>query len=188
MWWLHGVQGPVEQFNQTMLLRSPEGVSDADVVVLVQALLDRHAMLRLRVQDGPRGWSLYAQPPGAVDAHRCVQPVAALSDDVLVGARCRLDPAAGVMVSALWVGSTGELVLVIHHLAVDAVSWRILLDDLHTAWAQHRAGQVVALPVRGTSFRRWASLLGEYARRPEVVDQADVVAPDRGGTRGAPGR
>jgi non-ribosomal peptide synthase protein (TIGR01720 family) len=52
------------------------------------------------------------------------------------------------------------------------VSWRILLDDLNTAWGQHRAGQQVVLPAAGTSFRRWASVLGEYARCPEVVDQA----------------
>ena len=96
---------------------------------------------------------------------------AVLSDDALVGARSRLDPAAGVMLSALWVTSTAELVLVIHHLAVDAVSWRILVDDLNAAWGQYRGGGVVALPVRGTSFRRWASVLVEQARSGAVVDQ-----------------
>ena len=47
MWWLAGVEGAVDQFNQTMVLRAPAGVSATDVVVLVQALLDRHAMLRV---------------------------------------------------------------------------------------------------------------------------------------------
>ena len=91
-----------------------------------------------------------------------------------MGARSRLNPAAGAMLSALWVADTGQLVLIIHHLAVDGVSWRILLDDLNTAWAQHRGGQPVVLPAPGTSFARWASLLAEHARRPEVVDQADA--------------
>ncbi|WP_443677379.1 phosphopantetheine-binding protein [Mycobacterium szulgai] len=50
--WLAGVAGSVEEFNQTMLLRAPTGVSDDDVVQLVQALLDRHAMLRAQVVDG----------------------------------------------------------------------------------------------------------------------------------------
>ena len=91
-----------------------------------------------------------------------------------MAARSRLDPAAGVMLSALWVTGTGQLVLIIHHLAVDAVSWRILRDDLTTAWAQHRAGQPVALAVGGTSFRRWAALLAEHAHHPDVIDQAEV--------------
>ena len=97
-----------------------------------------------------------------------------LSDEALVAARSRLNPAAGVMLSALWVAATGQLALIVHHLAVDGVSWRILLEDLNIAWAQHRGGQPVALPAGGTSFARWASLLAEHARRPEVVDQAEA--------------
>ena len=111
--------------------------------------------------------------PGAVDAGDCLHTVDVLSDAALVDARSRLDPAAGVMLSALWVASAGQLVVIVHHLAVDAVSWRILLEDLNIAWAQHHNGQPVALPAGGTSFARWASLLAEYARRPEVVEQAD---------------
>ncbi|WP_232001169.1 condensation domain-containing protein, partial [Mycobacterium sp. 1165178.9] len=57
---------------------------------------------------------------------------------------------------------------------IDAVSWRVLLDDLNTAWTQHRAGQPIALPVTGTSFQRWAQLLGDYAHRPEVIELADA--------------
>jgi non-ribosomal peptide synthase protein (TIGR01720 family) len=97
-----------------------------------------------------------------------------LSDEALVGARSRLNPAAGVMLSALWVASASQLVLTIHHLAVDGVSWRILLEDLNIAWAQHHSGQPVELPAGGTSFARWASLLAEHARCPEVVDQAQM--------------
>ena len=96
----------------------------------------------------------------------CLHTVDVLSDEALVAARSRLNPAAGVMLSALWVASTGQLVLIVHHLAVDAVSWRILLEDLNIAWAQHHGGQPVALPAGGTSFARWASLLAEHARTP----------------------
>ena len=175
MCWLAGVEGPVEQFNQTMLVQAPAGVTEADVVVVLQALLDRHAMLRLRVaDDGAGGWSLWVPEAGSVDAGGCVHAVEVLSDEALVGARSRLNPAAGVMLSALWVASTGQLVLIIHHLAVDGVSWRIVLEDLNIAWAQHRGGQPVVLPAGGTSFGRWSLLLQEYARRPDVVDLAGV--------------
>ena len=88
-----------------------------------------------------------------------------LSDEALVKARTRLNPAAGVMLSAVWVASTGQLALIIHHLAVDGVSWRIVLEDLNIAWAQHYSGQPVALPAGGTSFARWASLLAELCSR-----------------------
>ena len=175
MRWLHSVDGPVEQFNQTIVVQAPAGVTPADVIVVLQALLDRHAMLRLRVDDdGTGGWSLQVPEPGSVDADACLESVDVLSDEALVTARSRLNPAAGVMLSALWASSTGQLALIIHHLAVDAVSWRILLEDLNIAWAQHHNGQPITLPAAGTSFQRWASLLGEHAHAAAVVDQADA--------------
>src|SRR6185437_4179064 len=120
------------------------------------------------------GWSLIVPEAGSVDARGCLRAVDVLSDEALVAARWRLNPAAGVMLSALWVAGTGQLVLIVHHLAVDGVSWRILLEDLNIAWAQHRGGQPVALPVGGTSFARWAWLLAEHARAAAVVEQAEV--------------
>ncbi|WP_231984457.1 condensation domain-containing protein, partial [Mycobacterium sp. E342] len=174
MRWLQGVDGPVDQFNQTMVVQAPAGVTGADVVVVLQALLDRHAMLRLRIDDDAGGWALWIPEPGSVNASDCLQEVDALCDDALVEARARLNPGAGVMVSALWVGATGQLVLIVHHLAIDGVSWRILLEDFNIAWAQYHSGQPVALPVGGTSFARWSGLLDKYAHAPEVVAQVDV--------------
>ena len=101
-------------------------------------------------------------------------PSTVLTDDAVAIARSRLNPATGAMLSALWVADTSQLVLIIHHLAVDAVSWRILLEDLNIAWAQHHSGQPVALPAGGTSFQRWASLLAEHAHQPAVVEYADT--------------
>ncbi len=175
MHWLRGLGGPVEQFNQAVVVRAPVGATEADAVVVLQALLNRHPMLRLRaVDEGARGWSLTVLEAGLVHASAHLQAVEALSDEAVVQARSRLNPAVGAMVSALWVASTGQLVLIIHHLAIDGVSWRILLADLNIAWVQHRGGQPVALSAEGTSFDQWASLLAEYARRPEIVAQADA--------------
>ena len=175
MRWLHSVDGPVEQFNQTVVVQAPAGVTQVDVVVVLQAVLDRHAMLRLRVDDdGAGGWSLTVPEAGSVDAEDCLHIVDVLSDEAVVAARSRLNPAAGAMLRALWVASTGQLALIVHHLAIDGVSWRILLEDLNIAWAQHHSGQPIALPAAATSFARWASLLAEHARSAAVVDQADA--------------
>ncbi|MDV3136800.1 amino acid adenylation domain-containing protein, partial [Mycobacterium sp. 29Ha] len=175
MRWLQNVNGPVDQFNQTVVVEAPAGVAEADVVVLLQALLDRHGMLRARVDDDGSGvWSLTVPEVGSVDAGGYLQSVETLSDEVLVEARSRLNPTGGVMLSALWSTATSQLALIIHHLAVDGVSWRVLLDDLNLAWAQHRGGQAPVLPAGGTSFARWAALLAEYAHEPQVVEQAEL--------------
>ncbi|ORA09953.1 non-ribosomal peptide synthetase, partial [Mycobacterium asiaticum DSM 44297] len=168
MCWLRQLDGPVDRFNQTMVLQAPDEAGMADVTAMVQALLDRHAMLRL--QAGPRGMTV--PQPGSVAARECLQEVAELTEGVLAEARARLDPARGRTLSALWCADAGQLALVIHHLAVDGVSWRILLSDLNIAWQQRQGGREVALPTGGTSFQRWAALLHEHAQLPAVVAQA----------------
>ncbi|MGV0875484.1 non-ribosomal peptide synthetase, partial [Mycolicibacterium sp. XJ879] len=56
--WLQSLDGPVDEFNQTVLLQAPADTTEGDVVAVLQALLDRHAMLRLRVEDDAAGeWS-----------------------------------------------------------------------------------------------------------------------------------
>ncbi|SKD38994.1 Probable peptide synthetase NRP [Mycobacteroides abscessus subsp. massiliense] len=174
--WLQSVPGPVDQFNQTIVLQAPVGVTEDDVVVILQALLDRHATLRLRAESGDAsgGWSLLVPDAGTVDARACLRVAESLSDAELVAARSRLNPAAGAQLSAVWVPDSRQLALMIHHLAVDGVSWRILLEDLNIAWAQHHGGQPVQLPAGGTSFARWAALLDEHARSQDVVATADA--------------
>ncbi|MFI9436973.1 amino acid adenylation domain-containing protein, partial [Streptosporangium sp. NPDC052375] len=82
--------------------------------------------------------------------------------------RAGLDPGAGRMVGVVWVdagpGVSGRLVVVVHHLAVDAVSWRILLPDLFAAWQAAVRGGAVALAPVPTSFRTWARRLQDEAR------------------------
>ncbi len=176
--WLQDVEnagGQVDQFNQTMLVQAPAAVTEDDVITVLQALLDRHAMLRLHVDnDAATGWSLTVPGPGSLDARACLHAVDELSDAAVIEARSRLNPAAGAMLSAVWARATRQLVVIVHHLAVDGVSWRILLQDLNIAWAQHHGGQPVTLPMAGTSFARWSSRLAEYAHHPDVVGQAET--------------
>ena len=176
--WLESLEAagsPVAHFNQTVVVQAPVGTTEADVLEMLQLLLDRHAMLRLRVDRDDSGrWSLEVPEVGTVDARSRLHTVDVLTDDAVLHAGTQLNPSAGVMLSAVWVTSTSRLVAIIHHLAIDGVSWRILLEDLNLAWAQHRAGQQVMLPEPGTSFARWASLLAEHAHRPEVAAEADV--------------
>ncbi|MGA5462666.1 non-ribosomal peptide synthase/polyketide synthase [Mycobacterium sp. NPDC050041] len=175
MRWLHSVDGPTGQFNQTMVVATPAEVGEADVVTVLQALLDRHAALRLRVDDdGAGGWSLRVPEPGTVDAAACVSSVEVLTEDVVLEARSRLNPTAGLMLSAVWASGAGELALVVHHLAVDGVSWRILLEDANIAWAQLRSGQPIVLPASGTSFARWSQLLEQRAVADAVTSSAQV--------------
>src|SRR5690606_5270915 len=96
-------------------------------------------------------------------------------------AQADLDPRAGRMLQVVWLDAgdePGRLLVLVHHLAVDGVSWHVLGPDLRAAWEAVRSGRPVRLDPVGTSFRHWAQALREAAesRRHEVPMWTEVVA------------
>ncbi|WP_107420956.1 non-ribosomal peptide synthetase [Streptomyces sp. CB03234] len=164
--------GPLGRFNQTMTVPLPAGLDEPAVRAALQALLDHHAMLRAALDAGRA--ELTVPAPGAVSAADCLVRVAPGDRGALPArtaeAIAALDPTAGRMVRAVWYdagpGTEGQLTLVIHHLVVDGVSWRILLSDLEAAFTALRAGRTVTLEPVGTSFRSWSRLLTEASAAP----------------------
>ena len=105
-------------------------------------------------------------------------------------AQTSLDLAEGplVRVVLLDLGEAGQrLLIVVHHLAVDGVSWRILLEDLWSAYGQERRGRSAVLPAKTTSIRRWAERLVEQARSSEAEhEEAHWLALGRGDVAALP--
>ncbi|MFE4369085.1 amino acid adenylation domain-containing protein [Streptomyces sp. NPDC056835] len=154
------------------------------------------------------GWALEAPPPGAVRAGDRVHRVDAadhwarlpvLLSDAVRAARGSLDPAVGGMVAAVFLDAgparPGRLVLAVHHLAVDGVSWRVLLPDLAAAHRAVVAGRPPVLPSAGTPFRDWAGYLaeqgengarqGELALWKEALSGGDALTDALEGVGGA---
>ncbi|WP_398919989.1 amino acid adenylation domain-containing protein [Streptomyces sp. I6] len=184
MHWLRELGGPISTYHQAALVRTPAGLDRRGLTAVLQALVDRHDMLRatlVRPSPGDAGeWSLHVPRPGTVDAADLIDRVdvsslgaRALGETVREqahAARALLDPDAGDMVRAVWFdagGAPGRLLLMAHHLVVDGVSWRVLLPDLAAAWRDVSAGRPVRLDRVETSFARWSRLLAELAVCPD---------------------
>jgi non-ribosomal peptide synthase protein (TIGR01720 family) len=82
-------------------------------------------------------------------------------------------------------GEPDRLLLVVHHLGVDIVSWQILLSDLWAAYGRARGEAGVGLAAKTTSFKRWAERLAEYAQSDELAREVDYWAgePSRAAAR-----
>jgi len=185
MHWLLERAGALERFYQAMLLQVPAGLRVDDLIAALQAVIDEHDALRLRLISPVQGdtFALKIAPAGTVDAASCVRHIDVCSLDGDVWRACvaqqaqmavaRLAPAAGVIVQAIWFDAgaqqPGRLLLIIHHLAIDGVSWRILVPDVVAAWGALRDGGIPALGPRGTSFRYWAQRLVTEAQDPERI-------------------
>jgi pristinamycin I synthase-2 len=164
-------------FHQSMVLRVPPGLGPERLATVLQRVIDCHGALRMRL--GQAGQDASIAPAGAISAATLLRTVnaagltdagvaAALEAERAAASR-RLDPAEGIVLQAVHLdrGSrqAGRLLLVIHHCAVDAVSWRIIQPDLAAAAADE------PLAPAGTSLRRWAGLLtADAAQRRAELD------------------
>jgi amino acid adenylation domain-containing protein/non-ribosomal peptide synthase protein (TIGR01720 family) len=157
---LLGLGEGAARFPMSTVLDLPVGVDEAGLVAVLRAVVDRHDVLRSRLVGG----ELEVLPAGSVDVGGWLRVVDGSSDvrwelDAAVG---RLDPVAGVMGQFVWL-APGRLIVVLHHLVVDGVSWRILVPDLAEAWSRVRDGGVPELAPVGTSVRGWALALAGQA-------------------------
>jgi non-ribosomal peptide synthase protein (TIGR01720 family) len=84
----------------------------------------------------------------------------------------RLHLTQGPLIQVVWFDSgeisSSRLLLIVHHLVVDGVSWRILLEDLQTAYQQLQQGQPVTLPPKTASFQQWANQLQADAQSAAI--------------------
>ncbi|HKR51480.1 MAG TPA: amino acid adenylation domain-containing protein, partial [Pseudonocardiaceae bacterium] len=180
--------GPIKRDNQYVLVRVPAAADWSLLGQILQAVLDRHDGLRLRLtRHAPALWSLETTAVGSVQAmdllHRvdvagmdttAVRAMIAAESDAAVE---RLDPDTGTMLQAVWfdAGRTeeGRLLVVAHRLVIDEVSWRILLADFATGWKAVRAGKQPELEPVGTSLRSFARMFVEQAQEPTRMSELE---------------
>ncbi|MEU8703542.1 condensation domain-containing protein, partial [Streptomyces sp. NPDC048680] len=162
-----------DHFNQAELLATD--ALDADVLRSALAdLIEHHDALRLRCEGGEDGWRQYLDEAADTDILG-VHDLSDVTDDALNSVSLgiaeetqqSLDLAKGPLMRCALLELGAErgqrLLIAVHHLAVDGVSWRILLEDLGSCYEQRAAGRVPRLPAKTTSFRAWAERLRGFA-------------------------
>ncbi|WP_242903499.1 non-ribosomal peptide synthetase [Actinomadura terrae] len=191
--WLAAHRGPIDGYAQSIVVRVPAELDAGRLRAALRTVIDRHDVLRLRLTGG---WELEVPPRGTVEAsvrEVDASDLDAATLDARIGelaeeARGELAPADGQMVRAVHldrgIAEPGYLILMLHHLVVDGVSWRTIVEDLAAACADPATE-----PVASTSFRRWAERLHEAAHTPEreaelplwtrVAATADPLLGDR---------
>ncbi|MBV9775389.1 MAG: amino acid adenylation domain-containing protein, partial [Gemmatimonadetes bacterium] len=162
-------------WNMSQLFEVREPLDPAALERATAALLAHHDALRLRFREGAHGWEQEnALPDGG--SHLTRLDLAGVAEarqtEVLARAAAQLQASLRLESGPLFrvgyfergEGRSARLLVVVHHLVMDGVSWRILLEDLQAAYAQAAAGGEVRLPEKTTSYRRWAERLAEHTR------------------------
>jgi amino acid adenylation domain-containing protein/non-ribosomal peptide synthase protein (TIGR01720 family) len=171
-------------WNQAVLLELRQPLEPALIESVLQELLKHHDALRLRFARGESGWQQELANPDEVAPFTCIdlsslppEEREAAFQTAATQLQASLNLSEGPLLRAalfdLGKHQPNRLLLAIHHLAVDGVSWRILIEDFQTAYGQISRDETVALPPKTTSFKQWAERLHEWARSPELQGEFD---------------
>ncbi|WP_328491696.1 non-ribosomal peptide synthase/polyketide synthase [Streptomyces sp. NBC_00414] len=179
-WFLDPGPRRPEFFNQSVVVETPDDVDPAALRRALVAVYAHHDALRCRfVRSADGSWhqdcpGADEQPPELLEVCDLSGAEPAVADEtrarVTAEAHASFRLASGPPLTARLFtgtpdslrasGATGSrLLLVVHHLVVDGVSWRVLLEDLETAYGQARAEEPIRLPERTTSVQEWARRL-----------------------------
>ncbi|MFZ6028532.1 MAG: amino acid adenylation domain-containing protein [Chloroflexota bacterium] len=174
-WFFEQDLADLHYFNQAVLLEVPAETNPVWVEQVVWQLLLHHDMLRLRAIREESGWQIVlGGAPSTVpfvladlsDLPSSIHSAAveAKAAEVQAGLNLTTGPVMQVVLFRLGDELPGRLLIVIHHVAVDGVSWRFLLEDFQSAYQQLSRGESIHLPPKTTSYQCWAENLTCYAR------------------------
>ena len=165
----------LNHWNHAFLFEVKEGAEPSHLKRVVQRLMRHHDALRLRLVADGNDWrqSIAADDDSVPFAEVDLSSLSETEQSAAITAEATrlqtsLNLSDGPLLRTVFFGlgdhKPGRLLIVLHHLAVDGVSWRILLEDLETAYGQAAKGNEIELPPKTTSFKTWAERLAEYAR------------------------
>ncbi|MDE3722560.1 amino acid adenylation domain-containing protein [Nocardiopsis sp. N85] len=180
-WFLRTHPVAPEHFNMSVLLDLAEDTDAGALVRAVDALVAHHDMLRLCMDaDGAFRIAGVDEVEPSVETVDLSGTERERVDDVISEhvrrVQAGLEPAVGRMLRAvLFTGdeAPSRLLIVAHHLVVDGVSWRILLEDLTTAHHQLTTGTPLDLGPRTTPFPTWADHLTTLTTNGHFNDETD---------------
>ncbi len=167
-------------FNQSILLEVPNNLQPDLLKKTISKLLYHHDALRLRfVQQGEQWQQNHSDDCNNfafekvdlfhLSCHEQLTQMAEISEVQQRVLNLEEGPLMAVVFFAL--GESGKMLIVIHHLAVDGISWRIILEDFVTIYQQLETQKPLQLPPKTSSFKTWAEELQNYAKTPEFHAQ-----------------
>jgi amino acid adenylation domain-containing protein/non-ribosomal peptide synthase protein (TIGR01720 family) len=185
-WFFEQELADPQQWNLAVMLELLEEVRPEHLDQVAARLLAHHDALRLRFRREGSGWSQWNAPPDSQVSASTLDLLAlpaSLRTTALESAAAELQKSLDLANGPLQrfalfrcgPGETDRLLLTFHHLVIDGVSWRILLEDLQTGLRQLARGEEVRFPPKTASYRRWAESLAELDRAGEAGFWLDPV-------------
>jgi amino acid adenylation domain-containing protein/non-ribosomal peptide synthase protein (TIGR01720 family) len=164
-------------YNQAMFLFSAQGFDRETIEAVFTGIQAHHDALRMtytredkgRVRQQNHGLD-YPLSLEEYDYRSCENVTANLEAKAnQVQASIDLEKGPLMKLALFHLPQGDRLLVVIHHLVIDAVSWRILLEDIETLYQQYKQGKPLQLPLKTDSFKVWSERLSQYANSEAFI-------------------
>lgn len=183
-WFFEQVTVAPHHWNQALLLDATEPLNPLWMEQITRHLLEHHDALRLRFVSERGCWQQFNAaveerlPFERVDLSLLPEAEQRTAiERFAAGQQASLDLSAGPLLRVacfdLGTDRPNCVLVLFHHLVIDGVSWRILLEDIQFAYQQLKRGEALKLPAKTASFKRWAERLRKYARSEAVRGELD---------------
>ncbi|MBW4685857.1 MAG: amino acid adenylation domain-containing protein [Komarekiella atlantica HA4396-MV6] len=183
-WFFEQKQPEPHHCNQSVLLESKQKIDPIILEKVIEYLQKHHDILRLRfIQEEFTTQALIASPDNsipltsfdfsALPKDKQAAAIEAAATKLQASLNLSQGPLFQVALFNLGENQTNRLLWIIHHLVVDGVSWRILIEDFQTAYQQISQGKAIKLPPKTTSYKQWSSCLQEYAQSSALLSELD---------------
>jgi non-ribosomal peptide synthase protein (TIGR01720 family) len=181
-WFFEQEQPKPSHFNQAVLLQVNKTIRPDDLERAIQVLVNRHDALRF-YYSRPGAWE---QTYGAAEGKLEVLDLSKPEPGSLawrLTSECRLvqegfNITEGALIRFVLFRTpdtepADRLLMVAHHLVVDGVSWRILIDELQSLLDAYSRNEELDLGLKISSYREWVNALTDYALTERVLAQKD---------------
>jgi amino acid adenylation domain-containing protein/non-ribosomal peptide synthase protein (TIGR01720 family) len=177
-----------DHYNQALMLEVRTHVDAFLLERAVEQLIEHHDALRLRFERKAVAWEQWNTARETQRVFRRVdlshlrreehvrRELERTANEAQASLNLNDGPIIRVVYFDLGPAWTHRLLIVIHHLAVDGVSWRILLDDMQRAYEQLERDEKVKLPPKTLSFKCWSELLERHAQDPTMQREFEYWA------------
>jgi len=179
-WYLENEQADIDHFNQSVLLGIDKAVTERELNQVVAELIDRHDALRFKYYKKNGRWQQeYGSAKGVIsieDLRSAEGTYTSLITEHANRQQQSLDIEKGELIKVVLMQmpeaeTHNRLFIVIHHLAIDGVSWRILLDDMEMSLTELKNGRKIDLGHKSNSYRQWFEVLDNYSKTERLLSQ-----------------
>ncbi|NOG44271.1 MAG: amino acid adenylation domain-containing protein [Calditrichaeota bacterium] len=169
-------------WNQSVLMQTRDPLDSEFVKKTLDTLMQQHDVLRSRFEKGDDGFKLiFSEELKTDESFEWIDFSSKREDELSqaitkessrIQASLNIETGPLVKMACFDCGENPHrLLLVVHHLVMDGVSWRIIMEDFQLAYEQIKNGKEVVLPPKSTSFKKWSEELHNYVTGPKMAAQ-----------------